>query len=273
MISDDHVPENSAASEDLRWAWVAIGVAVGIVLLGTLVPFVRSESPRPDVAVLVGSLTFALMGILVGYNSPGETIREAAVAGALLLILSFLAIGIGFDLPLTAPLAGAALIAGLGLSALGGWVGEVLQGTLTHQPQAGHLEWPWILVGTVLGVLLTVYTVFVLEVVLRLSPTGVLSGCLASFFVTGLFVGYFSPGFTILEPALAALLVVFADLAVLAVGASSPFAWTTIAWATAAAGVIALAGGYVGEVAHALRSRSPDRPVSDDGPGEGEPLA
>lgn len=255
MVSDADEPDSTDSTTDLRWAWVAVGIAVGVVLLGSLVPIVRSETPRPEVALLVGSLTFVLMGIMVGYNSPGETIREAAIAGVFLVVLSFLSIGIGFELPLTASMAGAGLIMGLSLSALGGWVGEVLQGTLVHAGMPGHLEWPWILVGTVLGIMLNVYTVFVLQVVLDLSPAGVLAGFLASFFVTAFFVGYFSPGFTILEPALAALLVIAADMVLIVAGFHSPFPMGTVALAAAVAVVIAFAGGYAGEVSHAARTR------------------
>jgi len=245
----------SPDTTDLRWAWVAAGVAIGVVLLGSLVPIVQSDTPRPDVALLVGSLTFVLMGVLVGYNSPGETIREAAIAGIFLVVLSFLAIGIGFELPLTGSMAGAGLIVGLSLSALGGWVGEVLQGTLVHEGTPGPLEWPWILVGAVLGIMLSVYTVFVLQTVFDLSPVGVLAGFLASFFVTAFFVGYFSPGFTILEPALAALLVIAADMILVVAGFSSPFPLGTVAVAAAVAVVIAFAGGYAGELTHAARMR------------------
>jgi hypothetical protein len=258
------------ASRDLLWAWVGIGVGLGVVLLGTLVPVVRSETPRPDVALLIAMLTFTLVGILVGYHSPGETIREAAIAGALLVVLSFLSIGIGFELPVTAPAAAGALIGGLVLSAVGGWVGEVLQGTLLREGAVGRFAWPWILVGAVLGILLNVYTVFVLQEVLDLSGRGVLAGFLASFFVTAFFVAYFSPGFTIVEPALAALVVIAADMMLVVFGFSPQFGIGSVAMATIAAVVIALVGGYLGESAHAMRRRQAAANAESAPPGSGE---
>ena len=103
--------------------------------------------------------------------------------------------------------------------------------------------------------MLSVYTVFVLQVVLDLSSTGVLIGFLASFFVAAFFVGYHSPSVTIIEPALAALLVIAVDMLLVMLGFSSPFTVGAIALATAAAVVIGLAGGYAGEVAHEARSK------------------
>ena len=256
MTSEAEEQGATASALDLRWPWVAAGVAIGVVLLGTLVPVVRHETPRPDVAILIGTLTVTLMGILVGFNSPGETIREAAIAGIFLVVLSFLAIGIGFELPVTAPLAAGGLLAGLALSALGGWVGEVLQGTLEHEGSGSGVEWPWILVGTVLGIMLNVYTVFVLQMMMDLSPAGVLVGFLVSFFVAAFFVGYFSPGVTILEPALAAVLVIAADMILIVMGFAPPVPMASVAIAAAAAFAIALAGGYSGELAHAAHVRN-----------------
>ena len=56
---------------------VSTGAAPTVLFL---VPVVEGIPPRPDVAILVGALTFALMGTLVGFQSPGRTIREAVIA-------------------------------------------------------------------------------------------------------------------------------------------------------------------------------------------------
>lgn len=246
-----HEPDAATSTLDLYWNWVAIGVGVGVILLGTLVPVVRHQTPRPDVALLVGGLTFLVMGIFVGYRSPGETIREAALAGVFLVVLSFLAIGIGFELPITAGLAAGGLLLGVALSALGGWVGEILQGTMAHGTGGGGLAWPWILVGAVVGLLLNVYTVFVLQLVLDLAPAGVLTGFLASFVVMAFLVGYASPGFTILEPALAAVIVIAADMLLVVAGFAPAYAPGQVALAAAGAFLLALGGGYAGEMAAA----------------------
>ncbi|MDH5589807.1 MAG: hypothetical protein OEZ37_07150, partial [Gemmatimonadota bacterium] len=82
----------------LRWLWVVGGVALGTVLITSLVAVVRNEPPRPDVAIVVGALTFALTGILAGYHSPGNTMAEAGVAGGILGILTMVSIHLLYGL-------------------------------------------------------------------------------------------------------------------------------------------------------------------------------
>lgn len=252
----DSTPSTASISlVRLRWIWVGLGVAVGAVLLSTLVPIVEHEAPRPDVAILIGALTFVLTGILVGYQSPGRTEPEAAIAGAILGGLTLLMLRVAFDVSLSATRLGGGLVLGSALAVVGGWVGEVLQGTLRTAGPTSGLQWPWIVVGTVLGLMLNCYAVFVVHALFDLSSLGVLVSFLASFVVAGFFVGYFSPGITILEPAVAALLMVAGDMLLSVVGFRAPFPMVAVALGMVAGFVLALAGGYGGEVFSHLRHR------------------
>ncbi len=248
--------ELHSAKTRFSWAWVVVGIVLGTLLIATLVTVVRNEPPRPDVAVLIGILTFALMGILVGFHSPGLTIREPGVSGLALALLSLVAFRGLFGMELSPGWSVAILVLGPLLALGGGWVGEMLQGTLVREGSPEGLEWSWVVVGTILGVMLNCYAVFVLHALFALSPVGVFVAFSGSFFVTAAFVGYFSPGVTIVEPALAAFLVIVVDFALVLLGFRAPFPLLAVAIAAAGAFVIALAGGYVGEVAHNLRWRS-----------------
>jgi hypothetical protein len=90
---------------------------------------------------------------------------------------------------------------------------------------------------------------------LGISPRGVFLAFCGSFFLTAAFVGYFSPGVTIVEPALAAILVIVVDSVLVLFGFRIPVSVADAGAAAAVALVIALVGGYLGEVAHNVRWR------------------
>ena len=241
-----------ASRSYFRWVWVAVGVVIGGALLATLVPIVEAAPPRPDVAVLVGVLTAVLMGVLVGYHSPGKTIAEPAVAGALLGVLTPIVLRIGFGFTLAPAVSTLGVFAGILLATAGGWVGEIMQGTIEDGDRESF-QWVWVGVGSVLGVLLSVYSVFVLHALFSLSSLGILIAFLGSFFVTGFIVAFYSPGATVREPAVAASLVIMVDAMLALAGFRAPFPFVMVMIACVLAFFIAMVGGYLGEVAHNFR--------------------
>jgi hypothetical protein len=246
-------PGQSSTSHRGGWLWVVMGMLAGALLLGTLVPIVMEVPPRPQVAIVVGALSLLLMGVLVGFRSPGRTLIEPAVAGLLLALLALAYASIPAALPAAYWIAAA--IAGPALGAGGGVVGEVLQASVQLGARPG-LRWSWILVGAILGVVLNVYAVFIPRGLFGWYDLRLLGTFAGSFFVVGLFVGYMSPGLTILEPALAAVFTIALDLVLVVVGFSAPFPIVVAVLAAMVAFAIALSGGYVGEVAQARRTRS-----------------
>lgn len=245
------------AIQAFRWRWFLFAVALGAILITLLMAIARgdlphtTQIPHTDTVIFVGVLAFVLTGILVGFTSPGRTIAEAGIAGLVLAIIGeavairtfeavhpiWLILGIwgGFSL-------------GLG----GGWVGELLQGTL-DDPDArrGKLQWPWVGAGVFLGVLLSSLFVVLGRAIFAIDGMGVLIGFSVSFLVTGFFVGVCSPGITLLEPALAGLGAILVDALVLAGGLGAFFPVLGILIAGMGAFVLALVGGWIGEVIQA----------------------
>lgn len=165
----------------VRWRWVLIGAAVGAALVTSFVWLTAAGPPRREVVLLVVGLTLVLNGAVVAGLSPGNTIREAALTGAVLAPLAGVSIALVPGLALEPRWAVSGLVLGPVLSGLGGWVGEVMQGTLTSRAPRGGVQWAWVGAGTVLGVLLSYYALFVGH---ALSPGGlgpVLGGFVISF--------------------------------------------------------------------------------------------
>jgi hypothetical protein len=223
-------------------------VVLGTLLVSVLVSIVENEPPRPDVAILVGGLTFLLTGVLVGYKSPGRTIVEATVAGGVVGVMTALVLTIGFGLEIGAGVLATGWIAILILTTIGGTIGEILQGTI--QPDARDkvgLAWSWVAVGTALGVVMNAYSVFVVKALFEPPGLVLFASFCVSFVLAGIFVGYSSPGVTILEPAVAALLMVAIDAVLILTIFHAPFPMMLVVLGWVMGFGFALLGGIVGE--------------------------
>jgi hypothetical protein len=238
-VQDDDQP--------LRWTWVVIGVVLGSVLISVFLYFVDRYLDRPAVDGLVVSLCIVLVGILVGATSRGETIREAAVAGLMLAVLT--AVSVAFFLKIPIPV----LVWLLGpfyamiLALLGGYVGEMLQGTLEEAHVDKKLDWPWVFVSVVIGFTVSSYALFLARSLTVMSPNQDLFVFGAAFLVTGLVVGFFSPGITMIEPAIAAAGMIIVHSGFIVLYFETPPALETLLLAFTAGTLLALAGGWLGE--------------------------
>jgi hypothetical protein len=226
---------------------MAIGIVLGSLLIATFVGVVWNEQPRPAVALLVGALTFVLAGILVGFNSPGRTVAEPGIAGAVIGVAAATILAIQGTFPVGPGTFVLWFLAGAALAALGGWVGELMQGTIAGGRARGRIQWPWVIVGVVLGLVFNIYFVFVGRALFDLGSLGVLGSFSLSFIITGFFVGFFSPGVTLAEPAVAGLLLVAIDSGVTTFAFGAPMPLMTVAIGLVGAFMLALLGGWLGE--------------------------
>lgn len=118
-----------AAGKKLQWGWVAAGTILAFILNAFFVfgGFALLKFGEGGILMSLGA-SFLLAGLMTAYFSPGRTIKEAALAGVLSMILNFLLLYFGFEsaiLP-TGYILGT-LAGGFVLSLLGGWLGEKLQ--------------------------------------------------------------------------------------------------------------------------------------------------
>jgi len=99
----------------------------------------------------------------------------------------------------------------------------------------------------VLGVVLNAYSVFVMNAVFDPPGLVLLASFCLSFVLAGAFVGYASPGVTILEPAVAALFIVAVDAALILIIFRAPFPFFWIVAGCTGGFFLALLGGFLGE--------------------------
>ena len=111
------------------WKWVIVGVIIGFAL-NILFVFLVSTIFLTHLfkfAFVSFIVSFVVTGFVVGYKSPGETLREPAVAGILSVILdwAFLRFVISLTVPMSYLVVG--LLMGFMISLFGAWLGEKYQ--------------------------------------------------------------------------------------------------------------------------------------------------
>jgi len=254
MPSDESAGVETRASGSFRWFWVGAGVLLGSVLIGSFVYIVDPGLQRPLSAGLMVTLSMVLIGMMVGFHSQGETIREAAIVGVILFILTAAVTTLGFrvGIPvlvwLLAPFYSAAV------AAAGGWVGEILQGTLKEAHVDRFVDWPWILVSVVIGFTLCAYVLAVVNALIDLTTVQTLAIFAASFFVTGYIVGLFSPGMTVVEPAIAAAGMIALNSAFVTYWFENPPRISMLVIGFGGSVLLALLGGFLGEIMQRRKS-------------------
>lgn len=235
-------------SAALRWWWIASGVLLGAVLISLFLFALDPRLEQPAIAGLIVGLSIILTGILVGFGSRGETIREAGLAGLLLVVVCGILTKALLDtaIPVFAWLMAPFFVPALAM--LGGWAGELLQGTLEEAYDDRAVDWPWVMVSIVIGFTLSSFAVLLGQRLLGLTTDQSLYAFAGSFLLTGWLVGFFSPGMTMVEPAIAGglMLVVDCGFVILAFDRLPGARVTLMGFLGGMA--LALLGGWLGEV-------------------------
>jgi hypothetical protein len=199
----------------LHWKWVILSVVAGLIIVGVSYFVVAPKFQSAEIQALVMLVGFIVTGAIIGYFSPGVTVNEASLGGALVMLIMLWTIyltrlAIHFSIPINLLL----LILGVGFSWVGGWAGEKLQGDKESEKEA-HIKrflWKWVLVGVIIGFALNIMFVFVLaRIFLHYAFKVAFVGFVISFVTTGFIVGLKSPGVTLKEAGIAGLLAVLLD--------------------------------------------------------------
>lgn len=256
MLSEPVSAPEPQPGEPLRWAWVGMGVLFGFFMIGLFIYLVDPQLQHPLVAALIGSLSLVLVGIFVGFSSRGETIRETAVAGVALLALTAIVVAGVLKVRVTAGVWLLSPFYAATLAMLGGWVGEMLQGTVDEAHDDEIVDWPWVFVSIIIGFTLSTYCLFLGRELIGMSAAQLLILFALSFFVSGWLVGFYSPGVTSVEPAIAATGLLLLEAGLIRIWFNEiPFIQTVLL-AFVGGTLLAYIGGWLGERSQRLMQRA-----------------
>lgn len=241
------------AAPGLQWKWVTVGVVVGLIIVGVSYFLVAPTFHSAPIQALVMLSGFIIMGAIVGYFSPGVTMKEPTIAGGLVLVIMLgLLLIMGDELVQGIEKNLLGLLLGIGMSWVGAWVGEKLQGSEGHEEHETKrmftdLVWKWVFVGVILGFALNVLLVFVLAPIFKIRLDVAFVAFAASFVITGFVVGVKSPGVTLKEPALAGFLAVILDWLFLEYGIELHVEGGYLAFGLVLGFFLTLFGAWLGE--------------------------
>ncbi len=206
-------------------------------------------TPRlPVMGVLSG---FIIMGAVAALASKQRTIMEPGLAAAVVAIVSFFVLRAlelkGFKALSMSDMA-LVMCNGFILTWVGAWVGELLQGSRAPAGEAQeYLQWSWILCGTVIGVTISLVKASFIAILLGAQFTLVMWAFIVGLFLTGLVVGWKSPGVTIREGVVAGFLTVILDIDIVALTLVPVWGKTKLLGVIIGI-VVTLVGAYVGEM-------------------------
>jgi hypothetical protein len=240
----------SQESTGLQWKWIGIGTVIGVVMTTLLFQIMSDTFNSFYIPLFIGLLSYVIMGIIIGYKSPGYTLKEPAIGGlfAIIITMAILHYVFGYNPPEEQMIA-APFIAFL-LALLGGWVGEELQGSQQRAAEnrtIAGLEWAWVITGTVIGFILNNIFVYGLFALLRFGVAGILISLGASFIIAGIIVGYKSPGVTIKEAALAGVLGVILNFLFIYFGFGAMLDMQYLVIGLIGGFILSFVGGWIGE--------------------------
>lgn len=240
--------EQTQRSHALQWQWIVGGILLTAGLLVLVMSIVDPELQRPGVSILMATVTLMFAGMLVGRISPGETVVEGGIVGAViaLVLFAYLTWVRSVAVPGIVWIAGP-LYAATG-TMIAAWVGEMLQGTVEDAHDDQPLDWPWVFVAVLCGFVLETYVLFLGEALLGLGAAQLLPIFFVSVFVTGWMVGFVSPGYTAIEPAIASTAMVILSAGLAALWLGEPLSTVSIIVGIVGGPVIGLAAGWLGEV-------------------------
>ncbi len=234
----------------LQWKWIGIGTVIGVVITTFLFQIMSDTFNSFYIPLFIGLLSFVIMGIIIGYKSPGYTLKEPAIAGVFAMGITIAVLHYVFDYnPPEGQMIAAPFIAFV-LALIGGWVGEELQGSherAAETKKVGGFEWAWVITGTVVGFILNNIFVYGLFALLRFGVAGILISLGTSFIVAGIIVGYKSPGVTVKEAALAGVLGVIINFFFIYYGFGAMLDMQYLLISLAGAFILSFVGGWVGE--------------------------
>jgi len=243
--------ETTQTAQSLQWKWVIVGALVGLVIVGASYYIIEQTFHNIQIQILVMLVGCAVTGIVVGYFSPGVTIKEAAIGGTIVvLVMAGFLYAVDADVAKNVAINVLLIVLGIPVAWVGGWAGENLQGSevnLDEELKTDKIQWKWVITSVVVGFVLNVLLVFIPSKMFGIDLNVELVAFLISFVIAGFIVGYKSPGVTIKEPAFAGIIAVILEWLFLEFGLQLPIAVPYLIAGLALGFLFTLIGAWLGE--------------------------
>jgi hypothetical protein len=243
--------DTTKSVQSLQWKWVIIGALVGLVIVGASYYIIEQTFHNIQIQILVMLVGCAVTGIIVGYYSPGVTIKEAATAGTIVVLaMAGFLYAVDADVAKNVGINVLLIVLGIPIAWVGGWAGENLQGSevnLDEELKTNKIQWKWVITSVVVGFALNVLFVFLPSKIFSIDLDVALVAFLVSFVVAGFIVGYKSPGVTIKEPAFAGIIAVILEWIFLEFGLRLDIAVPYLIAGLALGFLFTLIGAWLGE--------------------------
>jgi hypothetical protein len=205
---------------------------------------------------------FIVTGFFIGYLSEGVTFLEPGSGAVILSVLLYFIIPVfnlkGFqgiwdsDWVLI-------FMNGIILTFAGAWLGEKWENTSlsTEKLIYKNFDWGWMLAGVLMGITASMIVILIMFLIIGPNPESFLVPFVLALFITGVIVGWKSPGYTVLEAAIAGFLslTLMFNIFRLTLRTEEPIGVWTIIIGLLAAYFESYFGAHIGEKIQELRNR------------------
>ncbi|HOJ19538.1 MAG: hypothetical protein GX452_13715 [Ignavibacteriales bacterium] len=197
---------------DLKVA--TLSTIIGIVLVLFMAWLTGDDFGAPVFPFMAVLSAYIISGIVIGFTSKGETIVEPGVASIITGVVTYFIIT-AMNLSCFKLLAGDVFavnmllltLNGIILAFAGAWTGEKFQLTFENKVESKNVvEWGWIIAGTIIGVTASIFLAGLIIKAFTATLTPFFIVLAVGILLTGLVVGWRSPGVTIKESAIAGIL-------------------------------------------------------------------
>lgn len=208
-------------------------------------------SLMPTVAILSG---FIVTGMVIGFFSKGITIIEPGLGSVVVAVPAYFILS-GAELRAFADLQLSdwflILLNAVLLTFAGAWLGEKLQNGIVKPEESAipNFELGWVMAGALLGITVSLVLVNLLVLVIGPDPDQFVLPFFVSLFVTGIIVGWLSPGITVIEAGFSGFVTIVAllDISKLTLFIESSIPLEYIVAGLILGFIVTLIGGYIGE--------------------------
>ncbi len=188
-----------------------ITIFVGLIISSLFMILVRTEFATalfPTTALLTA---FLVTGFFVGFFSNGITFLEPGLGSIIVAIFLYFIIPY-FDVEGFVGMWSSDWVLifmnAIILTFVGAWLGEKFEFTALNPEQllSSSFDWSWMIAGTVMGITSSIIIVLFLDLIFGPDPESFLIPFVLALFITGILIGWKSPGYTVIEAGIAGFL-------------------------------------------------------------------